>query len=93
MAQNLISSPPTRGTVDEFFNGKSERVSTGFANWFTQVFNLCFAQYQSGTTAQRPTVGLWVGRRYFDTSLGSYGKPIWYNKNANAWVDAAGNLV
>lgn len=94
MAQDLISTPPTRATIDqEDENGNVVRVSAPWSNWFTQVFQNCFATYQSGTTAQRPTTNLWVGRRYFDTSLGTYGKPIWWNKNANAWVDASGALV
>jgi hypothetical protein len=41
-----------------------------------------------GTTAERPTQGLYAGLRYFDTTL---GKPIWYN--GSNWVDATGATV
>jgi hypothetical protein len=39
----------------------------------------------SGTTANRPTTGLYVGRRYFDTTL---GQVIWWN--GSAWVGPTG---
>jgi len=42
----------------------------------------------SGTTAQRPTQGRYVGKTYFDTSL---NKPIWWN--GSQWVDAMGTAV
>jgi hypothetical protein len=41
----------------------------------------------SGTTAQRPTVGV-IGFRYFDTTLGI---PIFWN--GAAWVNASGGVV
>lgn len=58
-----------------------------FSQW-QMVFD---AVKQSGTTAQRPTSLLWVGRTYFDTDLGI---PIWV-KTASpaAWVDATGAAV
>lgn len=94
MAQNLISSPPTREPMDEFANGQPMRISQGWASWLVAVFNAVFAIYQSGTTAQRPTVGLWIGRPYFDTDLAADGKPIWYNANASTgWCDATGAAV
>jgi hypothetical protein len=39
----------------------------------------------SGPTANRPTTGLYVGRRYFDTTI---GKSIWWN--GTRWVDGEG---
>lgn len=42
----------------------------------------------SGTTANRPTVNLYVGRVYFDTTL---GLPIWYS--GTQWVDATGTAA
>lgn len=47
---------------------------------------------QSGTTAQRPTTRLWVGRFYYDTTL---NLPIWVNAVTPSivWKDAAGNTV
>ena len=57
----------------------------GWRNFFNQVYVICNAMTLSGTTAQRPTVMLWKGRMFFDTTL---GKPIWY-KTAG-WVGATG---
>ena len=89
--QDFISSPPTRGTIDEVdAEGNPVRVSQPWSAFFDRVFKVCFAQSQSGTTAQRPTVGLYPGRRYFDTSLGANGKPIWVDKSGAAWVLADG---
>ncbi len=53
--------------------------------WYGAIGRLCNAITGSGTTAQRPVKGLYLGRPYFDTTL---GKPIWY-KTAG-WVDATG---
>ena len=59
--------------------------------WFSQAFLILFAAQQSGTTANRPTSRLWVGRPYFDTTL---TLPIWVASTSPAvWVDAAGNTV
>jgi hypothetical protein len=43
-----------------------------------------------GTTASRPTVGLYTGQYYFDTSLGI---PIWRNAANTLWVNATGSTV
>ena len=56
--------------------------------FFQSVFNACFALFQSGATAGRPVKGLWVGRPYFDTTLGHI---IHYN--GTVWVDSAGTPV
>ena len=63
----------------------SERPNRPWSQWFGQVGYFMLAERQSGTTANRPTERLWVGRRYFDTTL---GKPVFYN--GSAWVDGAG---
>ena len=60
-------------------------------DWIYQAFRLLFALQQSGTTAQRPTVNLWIGRTYYDTTL---GKPIWVNAvKPTIWKDASGAVV
>ena len=43
----------------------------------------------NGTTEDRPTINLYIGQEYFDTTI---NKPIWYKGN-NEWVDAAGTPV
>ena len=58
-----------------------------FARWHRVVLSL----QQSGATADRPTTGLWVGRTYFDTTL---GKPVWVKSVGPAvWVDATGAVA
>lgn len=65
--------------------------------WFSQVTAICFAVQSSGTTANRPVkTNVWIGRTYFDTTL---GKPIWAKTIASTspytvtWVDATGTTV
>ena len=59
--------------------------------WFAQAFLILFAVQQSGTTANRPTSRLWIGRTYFDTTL---NLPIWVQTiSPVVWQDAAGNTV
>lgn len=98
---SIINSPPTNA-VDRL--GKNAKgyadllgVTDGWRNFFNTVYAICNAVSQSGTTAQRPTVGVWVGRMYFDTSLGANGgKPIWAVSIAAGvvtWVDASGAVV
>lgn len=59
--------------------------------WFAQSFLVLFAIQQSGTTANRPTKQLWIGRRYYDTTL---SLPIWVKTiSPVVWCDAAGNTV
>lgn len=58
------------------------------ANWFSRAWQILAAVEQSGVTADRPTVNLWTGRTYFDTTI---GLPIWYD--GTNWIDAAGNTV
>jgi hypothetical protein len=89
MAQDILSAPPTRGTVDEVdASGRPSRVSRPWSAWFDGVFLAVFALYQSGTTAQRPTTRLWIGRPYFDTTVGHI---IHYD--GTQWVDATGAAV
>ena len=49
--------------------------------WFALVGNVLVAMTASGTTANRPLKFLWVGRNYFNTTL---GQMEWYN--GTAWV-------
>jgi hypothetical protein len=60
----------------------------GWIGWLKGLREAAFSVTQSGTTANRPTAFLWVGRRYWDTDLGI---PIWLaSVNPSAWVDATG---
>lgn len=76
----LIGTPPN-GQIDSI-------IGQGWAAFFSNVYSLLSGITQSGTTANRPVNGLWIGRTYFDASLGI---PIWYN--GAAWVNASGGIV
>lgn len=74
--------------------GKLPSAFPAWATWFGKLHLLVNASVQSGTTANRPTQGLYTGRFYFDTSLAAgVGKPIWRNAANTAWVDATGTAV
>ena len=83
----LISDPPSTQLTDD------PSIWQGWASFFSSVSLLLGAITQSGTTANRPTKYLWVGRPYWDTSLAANGKPIWVNKLGTGWVDATGAAV
>ena len=60
----------------------------GWRPWFSAVFQILAAMTQSGTTAQRPTTFLWVGRNYYDTTL---ALPIYYK--GPGWIKADGTAA
>lgn len=81
----LINSPPINAVDDE------SGVAAPWRNFFVSVFNICAALTTSGTTAQRPTSLIWIGRTYFDTTLGI---PIWVQSvGPLVWCDATGAAV
>lgn len=78
--------PANNPVVDE------TRYSTvPWGNLFSRWQTLISASQQSGVTADRPTKALWIGRRYFDTTL---GKPVFVKavKPAIVWVDGVGTV-
>lgn len=61
--------------------------------WASSVTGILNAVVASGTTANRPTKFLWVGRPFMDTTLGI---PIWIQSitaGVATWVDATGAAV
>jgi hypothetical protein len=60
--------------------------------WFNSIYTFCVGNGQSGTTAARPTYGLFIGRQYFDTTLGYM---VWVKAISPAvvWVNGAGTAV
>lgn len=71
---------------------KDGRFERWWYAWLAQIRAAVFGLTQSGTTANRPTEGLWVGRMYFDTTL---GLPVWVQAASNpaVWVKADGTVV
>lgn len=63
-------------------------------NWihyFAVISPIIASLADSGTSSTRPSVGLWVGRQYFDTTL---GLPIYVKSlTPTVWVNAAGAVV
>jgi len=65
-------------------------MNQAWQKWFDRL-RILVTSDESGTTANRPTSDLYIGRRYFDTTL---GKPIWVsNASTPTWVDATGASV
>lgn len=75
---------------NDFQNG-TKPFGVAWTSFFEQIFNILTAMTQSGTTANRPTKFLWIGRNYFDTTL---GYPV-YVKSVGpvVWVNGAGTVV
>jgi len=61
---------------------------TSWTNWFALAASLLQDIQRTGTTANRPTTGLYIGKFYFDTTL---GHAIHYD--GADWVDGQGNVV
>jgi hypothetical protein len=76
----MIGNAPIRGGF--------AALTAEWANWFSQVTALGQDLQRSGPTAERPTSGLYIGKRFFDTTLGI---PIVYD--GSGWIDYAGNAV
>ena len=81
----IINSPPTTPVDTQDGEGVLRSPSEGWRAFFNAAWTICNSLTESGPTVQRPSTGLWVGRRYFDTDLGF---PVWYN--GTTWVDATG---
>jgi len=67
--------------------------SSSFIQWIGRIHLICISLRQSGITANRPTSTLWIGRRYYDTTL---GYPVWVHSYAGGvavWHNAAGAPV
>ena len=84
----MIPDIPLSGTfIDK--NGGLSRSAVEFMNLLRLVSD---AGTQYGTTANRPTSNLWIGRVYYDTTL---NKPVWVNAISPSvvWKDASANTV
>lgn len=77
--------PPLSEPIAEE-DGKLSRAWSAFE---TQTYRATRSRYGAGTTVERPTVGLYVGGDYFDTTL---GKPVWLKTVGppQVWVTADG---
>lgn len=66
-------------------------ITLPWAQWVQRTQNNVRTLQQSGPTADRPDSLLWIGRFYFDTTI---GKPIWVKQVTPAvvWVDGVGTV-
>lgn len=64
---------------------RAGRFARAWVQWVDLVDRTVNSLREAGTTADRPTARLWVGRQYFDTTL---GHPVWWD--GSDWVDASG---
>lgn len=83
----MIDEAPLKDSVTI----KDGILSVAWTSWFKKVGLYCGAVSDSGTTANRPDKNLWIGRPYFDTTLGY----IIHIKTVSpvVWVDGAGTTV
>ena len=66
-------------------------VLPGWVQWIARIHRIALSEIQAGTTANRPVSGLWIGRRYMDTTL---GKPVFVKSlGPTVWVDGAGTVA
>lgn len=71
---------PTDGTM-----------SASWLQWVSRTHAIVITGQQSGTTANRPTTQVWIGRQFYDTTL---NKPIFVSAvKPIVWRDAAGTIV
>lgn len=70
--------------------GRIPAALPAWATWFSKLALIVNGSVQSGTTANRPTQGLYPFRPYGDTTLGI---PIWRNGANTDWIDSTGASV
>jgi hypothetical protein len=63
-----------------------------FRAWFTSLYTYAQGLGQNGATTARPTAGLFIGRQYFDTTLG-YMVAVKTVSPSVVWVNGAGAPV
>lgn len=62
--------------------------TTAWATLFSRWQDIISSAQQSGPTAKRPISPLYIGRRFFDTTL---GKPVYLKSvRPSVWVDGVG---
>ena len=65
--------------------------SAAWQAWFSRIHSIVVTGQQSGTTANRPTSQVWIGRQYWDSTL---NKPVYVaSVKPIVWRDAAGTIV
>jgi len=84
----MIPTPPFNAALFD----KDGKVTKVGSEWLNLIWLAANSLTEYGTTAQRPTANLWIGRPFMDTTL---GQPIWVQAVTPAvvWIDATGTSV
>ena len=70
---------------------KDGRMHPAWAAWFSTAHQILQDSSASGTTANRPTNALYIGKPFFDTTL---NQPIQVaSVNPTVWVNGVGTAV
>lgn len=86
MANNQFDFPADSPVTDD-----TGVLNVVWGQFFTRVKNILNANVEYGPTSDRPTVGLNIGRRYYDTTL---NKPVYLSQaKPTVWRDSAGVIV
>jgi hypothetical protein len=78
-----LTQPPTGEGIQ--IQGSLGRYGNGMTIFFRTAFIVIFDMQNSGPTGERPVENMYVGKPYFDVTL---GLPIWYD--GSQWIDATG---
>lgn len=84
----MISPPPVKIQVQD----EKGDIENEWIKYFTDIYQGLLATQSAGTTALRPTKNIYIGRSYFDTTLG-YLVSIKQVKPVVIWVNGAGATV
>lgn len=81
-----------RPPINTPFQTKDGIITPAWAAWINKLWLVAGCMDEDhGPTVNRPTKGLYVGRRYIDEDL---GKPIWVESvNPTVWIDSTGTSV
>lgn len=84
-----LSPVPTNRNIDK---DRKVEIDPIWISWLNSVAFWLFPIGQFGTTANRPTTNLYVGRIYYDTTL---GYPVWVHQVSPSiiWHNGAGASV
>ena len=82
-----VEQPPFREQLVK----EDGTLSDGWVRWIQQLHTFISAANDAGTTANRPTKNLWVGRPYFDTDLGY--QVIIESLNPTVWIPGSGETT
>lgn len=86
MPNNGFDAPSTVRAVDQEGN-----LIRPYVQWIAMINRIGQAALDAGPTTSRPTSMLWIGRQFYDETL---GKPVFvHSVNPVVWHDASGAIV